>query len=81
MGLSDPVFMRKYGEEIKKDPSVWADKHVWHGKAHTWEKVPWLIKTWKEISGGKPFALKGIQCVEDAQKAVEVGCDGVVVSK
>jgi len=43
-------------------------------------KKPWLIKTWKRISGGKPFCLKGIQSVEDAKKAIEVGCDGIVVS-
>ena len=81
MGESDPVFMRKYGKDIAKDPTVWVDGHVWHGKAHSWSKIPWLIKTWKEISGGKPFALKGIQCVQDAQLALKYGCDGIVVSK
>lgn len=81
MGESDPVFMRKYGKDLEKDPSVWIDKHVWHGKAHDWKKIPWLIETWKKISGGKPFAIKGIQCVEDAEMAVRVGCDGIVVSK
>ncbi|KAK4610500.1 hypothetical protein CLAFUW4_13924 [Fulvia fulva] len=54
--------------------------NVWHGRAHDWSKMPWLIKTWKETSGGKPFAIKGIQSVQDAKKCVEVGCDGVVVS-
>ncbi|KAL8748302.1 MAG: hypothetical protein Q9184_007414, partial [Pyrenodesmia sp. 2 TL-2023] len=44
------------------------------------EKIPWLIKTWKGISGRKPFCPKGIQSVEDAKKAVEVGCDGIMVS-
>lgn len=38
------------------------------------------MKTWKYISGGKPFCLKGIQSVEDAKKAVEIGCGGIVVS-
>ena len=32
------------------------------------------------MSGGKPFCLKGIQHVEDAKKAVELGVDGIVVS-
>ncbi|KAF2184323.1 FMN-linked oxidoreductase [Zopfia rhizophila CBS 207.26] len=31
-------------------------------------------------SGGMPLCLKGIQSVEDAAKAVEIGCDGIVVS-
>jgi isopentenyl diphosphate isomerase/L-lactate dehydrogenase-like FMN-dependent dehydrogenase len=53
---------------------------VWHGRAHSWEKMPWVMETWRRISGGKPFVLKGIQHVEDARKAVEIGCDGIVVS-
>ena len=32
------------------------------------------------MSGGKPFAIKGIQSVADARKCVEIGCDGIVVS-
>lgn len=51
-----------------------------HGHAHTWEKTKWLIKEWKRISGGKPFLVKGIQSVADAKRAVEIGCDGIVVS-
>src|SRR5579862_8657347 len=50
------------------------------GKAWSWEKIPWVIEQWKKISNGRPFLVKGIQCVEDAQKAVEYGCDGIVVS-
>ena len=86
LGLSDPVFQKRLaakGIDPKKDPqragAEWID-NIWHGRAWSWEKIPWLIKTWKEISGGKPFCLKGIQSVEDAKKAVEVGCDGIIVS-
>lgn len=32
------------------------------------------------MSDGKPFALKGIQSVADTKRAVEVNCDGIVVS-
>jgi isopentenyl diphosphate isomerase/L-lactate dehydrogenase-like FMN-dependent dehydrogenase len=38
-----------------------------------------LIETWKKISGGRPFLLKGIQSFRDARKAIEVGCDGIVI--
>jgi isopentenyl diphosphate isomerase/L-lactate dehydrogenase-like FMN-dependent dehydrogenase len=38
------------------------------------------MEVWKEISGGLPFCLKGIQSVQDARKAVEIGCHGIVVS-
>ncbi|EMD36889.1 hypothetical protein CERSUDRAFT_137195 [Gelatoporia subvermispora B] len=80
MGLSDPVFMRKYGEDLKRDSGKWIDHSVWHGKAHTWEKIRWLNKEWKRISNGRPFVIKGIQNAADALKALEVGCDGVVVT-
>jgi hypothetical protein len=59
--------------------AMWID-NVWHGRAHTWEKMPWLMKTWKELSGGKPFCIKGINHVEDAKKACDLGVDGLVVT-
>jgi len=86
LGWSDPVF-QKYlaskGIDPKKDPKAagraWIDS-VWHGKAHSWADLPRVIKLWKDISGGRPFLIKGVQCVEDALKAKQAGCDGVVVS-
>jgi isopentenyl diphosphate isomerase/L-lactate dehydrogenase-like FMN-dependent dehydrogenase len=86
LGLSDPVFqkrLKEHGIDPRKQPNeagaLWID-NVWHGRAHTWEKVQWVMKLWKELSGGKPFCLKGIQAVADAQKVVEIGVDGIVVS-
>lgn len=86
MGLTDPVFKKRLAEaaidpatQPEEAGAMWID-NVWHGRAWSWEKMPWLIKTWKELSGGKPFLIKGIQCVSDAQKCVDVGCDGIVVS-
>lgn len=86
IGLTDPVFQKRLaamGIDPLQDPqkagAAWID-NVWHGRAWSWEKIPWLIKTWKEISNGRPFLLKGIQSVADAHKCVEVGCDGIVVS-
>jgi len=86
LGLSDPVFQKRL-KEAGIDPKTmpneagakWID-NVWHGRAHSWEKMPWVMETWRKISGGKPFVLKGIQHVADARKAVEIGCDGIVVS-
>jgi hypothetical protein len=86
LGLSDPVFqkrLKEHGIDPKTSPNeagaLWID-NVWHGRAHTWEKAQWAMKLWKELSGGKPFCLKGIQSVEDAKKSVEYGFDGIVVS-
>lgn len=87
IGLQDPVFQKRLKEaglDPKKNPkevgAKWIDENIWHGKAHTWEKLPWLMQQWKRISGGRPFCLKGIQSVADAKKAVELGIDGIVVS-
>ncbi|KZV80893.1 FMN-dependent alpha-hydroxy acid dehydrogenase [Exidia glandulosa HHB12029] len=77
---TDPAFMKLHGDELAEDSGRWIDNAVWHGKAHSWEKMPWLIKEWKRISNGRPFGLKGIQSVPDAQKALEIGCDFIVVS-
>ncbi|KAF9693715.1 hypothetical protein EKO04_008554 [Ascochyta lentis] len=86
LGLSDPVFqqrLKEKGIDPQKQPNeagaLWID-NVWHGRAHTWDKAVWAMKLWKELSGGKPFCLKGIQSVEDARKCVELGFDGIVVS-
>lgn len=86
LGLSDPAFQRKLKDEgidAVKEPqqagALWID-NVWHGRAWSWAKIPWLMETWKNISGGRPFCIKGIQSVDDARKAVELGIDGIVVS-
>ncbi|KAF2025115.1 FMN-dependent alpha-hydroxy acid dehydrogenase [Setomelanomma holmii] len=86
LGLSDPVFqkrMKEKGIDPRTQPNeagaMWID-NVWHGRAHTWEKAVWAMKLWKELSGKKPFCLKGIQSVEDAKMSVERGFDGIVVS-
>lgn len=86
LGLSDPVFQarcREAGIDPVKDrvaaATKWIDS-IWHGRAWSWEKIPWLREQWKRISGGRPFAIKGVQSVADARKCVEYGVDGIVVS-
>ncbi|ROV96062.1 hypothetical protein VPNG_09128 [Cytospora leucostoma] len=86
LGLSDPVFqkrLRERGIDPKKQPeeagALWID-NVWHGRAWSWDKAVWARQKWQEISGGKPFLIKGIQRVEDAEKAADLGFEGIVVS-
>lgn len=45
------------------------------GTDHTWDDVAFLREHWDG-----PIALKGIQHVDDARRAVDVGVDGIVVS-
>ena len=83
VGFSDPVFRKKFAEsndgktpeeDIGKASQAWIAS-VFAGKSHTWEGLAKLRETWK----GK-IVLKGIQHVDDAKKAVEVGMDGIIVS-
>ncbi|KAJ6088194.1 hypothetical protein N7486_009455 [Penicillium sp. IBT 16267x] len=87
LGLQDPVFQKRLKEagidpktHPKEAGAKWIDENIWHGRAHTWDKVQWTIAQWKRISGGRPFCLKGIQSVESARKCVEMGIDGIVVT-
>ncbi|KAI9158171.1 LOW QUALITY PROTEIN: FMN-dependent dehydrogenase [Paramyrothecium foliicola] len=86
LGLTDPVFQKRLAEQgidPAKQPAeagaLWID-NVWHGRAWSWDKAVWARKKWQEISGGKPFLIKGIQRVEDAEKAADLGFEGIVVS-
>lgn len=72
--------MKKYGTELARDSGKWIDHSIWHGKAHTWEKVKWLIGEWRKTPFNRPFVIKGIQSAADALKAREIGCEGIVVT-
>ncbi|MFD9899591.1 alpha-hydroxy acid oxidase [Mesorhizobium sp. NPDC059025] len=41
----------------------------------TWDDVAEMVRLW-----GGPFCLKGVMSVEDARRAVEIGCSGIVLS-
>ena len=41
----------------------------------TWDDVAEMVRLW-----AGPFCLKGIMSVEDARRAVEIGCSGIVLS-
>ena len=81
-GFTDPVFRKqfkeKYGKEIEEDLSAAAIEWMrtcFTNFSHGWEDVKFLQQEWKG-----PIVLKGIQTVEDAQKCVEIGVQGIVVS-
>lgn len=93
IGLTDPVFQRRFREEhgyeieaasrhdseltghnLGEAAGEWA-KIAFPGHSHSWEDVASLQEHWDG-----PIVLKGIQTVEDARRAVEVGVQGIVVS-
>lgn len=82
VGFSDPVFRQKFKNKHKKEveddimaASMEWEADVFSGKAHTWDQLEILKKNWDG-----PILLKGIQHVDDAKKAVEVGVQGIIVS-
>lgn len=86
LGLTDPVFKKRLAErgiDPKTQPeeagALWIDS-IWHGRAWSWNKAIWAREKWQEISSGKPFLIKGIQRVDDAEKAADLGFEGIVVS-
>jgi isopentenyl diphosphate isomerase/L-lactate dehydrogenase-like FMN-dependent dehydrogenase len=71
-------FKVKHGVEIGEDIHTAAAEWtiiIFPTISHSWEDIPFLRKHWDG-----PVVLKGIQTVEDAQKAVEAGVQGIVVS-
>ncbi|KAJ7119838.1 oxidoreductase [Mycena epipterygia] len=46
-----------------------------NGQFHTWEQLKFIRQHWEG-----PLVLKGIQSVQDAEKCLEYGVDGIVVS-
>ncbi|KAI4092872.1 MAG: hypothetical protein Q9206_001551 [Seirophora lacunosa] len=82
-GFSDPVFRSKFAakhdNKTPEDDVFLASREweadVFSGAAHTWEELELLKQEWDG-----PIVLKGIQHVEDAKKAVEMGMQGIVVS-
>jgi len=40
-----------------------------------WEDAEYCVKKWE-----RPFALKGVMSVEDAKRAVDIGCTAIIIS-
>ncbi|KAL2280201.1 hypothetical protein FJTKL_12668 [Diaporthe vaccinii] len=93
IGLTDPVFQRKFKEEhgydieeARRNESE-ATGHNLGEAAQEWAKIvfPGHSHSWEDVEFLKkhwdgPIVLKGIQSVADARKCVEVGVQGIVVS-
>jgi isopentenyl diphosphate isomerase/L-lactate dehydrogenase-like FMN-dependent dehydrogenase len=82
IGFSDPIFRahfkEKHGVEVEEDmrtaAAEWSHT-VFPTYNHSWEDIKFLQQHWNG-----PIVLKGIQTVADAQKAVSIGVQGIVVS-
>ncbi|KAL6243667.1 hypothetical protein RBB50_009660 [Rhinocladiella similis] len=82
IGFTDPVFRaqfkKRHNVEVEEDLGAAAaewTRTVFPGFSHGWDDVKFL----QEHFDG-PIILKGIQTVADAEKCVELGVQGIVVS-
>ena len=81
-GLTDPVFRKQFkdrhGVEVEEKMDTAAPewmRTIFPGMSKGWEDIKFLQEHWDG-----PIILKGIQTVADAQKAVQAGVQGIVVS-
>jgi lactate 2-monooxygenase len=75
--FEDPVFRGALAKPPREDlPAAlmrWLP--MFTGTDHSWSDVAFLRAHWDG-----PIVLKGVQCVEDAKRAVDAGVAGIVVS-
>ena len=66
-GSQAPTFFAAYYEWMTTPPPSWDD-------------VAWMREQWAQISGGRPFMLKGVCRIDDARRAVDAGVHAISVS-
>jgi lactate 2-monooxygenase len=75
--FTDPAFLepldRPPSEDLQAALARWLP--MFTGVDHTWDEIEFLRRHWHGA-----IALKGIQTVADARRAVDAGVDGVLVS-
>ncbi|HEY2273383.1 MAG TPA: alpha-hydroxy-acid oxidizing protein [Jatrophihabitantaceae bacterium] len=75
--FSDPAFLagleKPPAEDLQAALMRWLP--MFTGTDHTWDEIAFLRENWDG-----PIALKGIQCAADAQRAVDAGVEGILVS-
>jgi L-lactate dehydrogenase (cytochrome) len=71
--LSNIIHMTEKGSSIEKSVMDYINEQF--DPAMNWKDAEYCVKKW-----GGPFALKGVMSVEDAKKAVDIGCTAIMIS-
>jgi len=67
--------------QLGEAPTFFAAYYEWMTTPPpSWEDVAWMREQWSQISGGKPFMLKGVCRVDDALRARDAGVTALSVS-
>ena len=71
--LANIVHMTQKGTSIDKSVIDYINEQF--DPAMNWKDAEYCVKKW-----GGPFALKGVMSVEDAKKAIDIGCSAIMIS-
>jgi len=71
--LANIIHMTDKGSKI--DQSVMNYMNEQFETKMSWGDAEYCVKKW-----GGPFALKGVMSVEDAKKAIDIGCTAIIIS-
>ena len=71
--LSNIVHMTQKGTSIDKSVIDYINEQF--DPAMNWKDAEYCVKKWNG-----PFALKGVMSVEDAKKAIDIGCTAIMIS-
>ena len=71
--LANLIHMTEKGSSIDKSVIDYINEQF--DPAMNWKDAEYCVKKW-----GGPFALKGVMSVEDAKKAIDIGCSAIMIS-
>jgi L-lactate dehydrogenase (cytochrome) len=71
--LANIIHMTEKGTSIDKSVIDYINEQF--DPAMNWKDAEYCVKKWNG-----PFALKGVMSVEDAKKAIDIGCTAVMIS-
>ena len=71
--LDNIIHMTEKGSSIEKSVIDYINEQF--DPAMNWKDAEYCVKKW-----GGPFALKGVMSVEDAKKAIDIGCSAIMIS-
>jgi len=71
--LANIIHMTDKGSSIDKSVMDYINEQF--DPSMNWKDAEYCVKKW-----GGPFALKGVMSVEDAKKAIDIGCSAIMIS-
>ena len=71
--LANIIHMTEKGSTIDKSVMDYINEQF--DPTMNWKDAEYCVKKW-----GGPFALKGVMSVEDAKKAIDIGCTAIMIS-